>query len=86
MVPTVELPPTMPLTSQLTAVLVVPVTVALNWRVWVACRVALVGEMETDTEGGRAVTETIALAVVVGCATLCAVTVTAVDGAVAGAV
>ena len=66
MVPTVELPPTVPFTSQLTAVLEVPETVALNGCDWAACTVALVGEMDTDTEGGGAVTETVALAVAVG--------------------
>ena len=86
MLPTAELPPTVPFTSQLTVVLLVPETVALNGCDCAVRTVALVGEMETDTGGGGAVTETVALAVAVGCAALCAVTVTAVDSAVAGAV
>ncbi|MBV9624973.1 MAG: hypothetical protein JOZ14_13450 [Acidobacteria bacterium] len=86
MVPTVEFPPAVPFTSQLTAALAAPVTVALNCCDCAACKVALGGEMETAIAGGAGVTETVALAVAVACATLCAVTVTAVARAVAGAV
>jgi hypothetical protein len=86
MVPTVELPPTAPFTSQLTAVLEVPETVALNCCDWVACTVALVGVIETDTEGGGAVTVTVALAETAGCTMLCAVTVTGPEGADVGVV
>ncbi|MBV9624974.1 MAG: hypothetical protein JOZ14_13455 [Acidobacteria bacterium] len=86
MLPTVEFPPTAPFTSQLTAVLLVPDTVALNCCDWPVGKLELVGEIDTDIEGGSAVTETVALAVAVGCKALCAVTVTVVARAVAGAV
>ena len=43
MVPTVEDPPAMSLTSQLTAVLTVPLTVAVNERVAPSPTVAVVG-------------------------------------------
>jgi hypothetical protein len=86
MVPVVELPPCTPFTSQVTAVLVVPVTVAANCWVWEACTDAEVGEIDTATAGAGAVTLTVALADFVLSAMLLAVTVTALDGAVAGAV
>ena len=84
-VPTVEFPPGIPLTNQLTAVLLVPDTVAANCCDWPACKLELVGEMETDI-GGGGVIETVALAVAAGWTALCAVTVTELDGANAGAV
>ena len=55
--PTVELPPATPLTSQVTAVFVLPLTVALNCCVVWVWRVALVGEMETLTGVGAALAE-----------------------------
>src|SRR5689334_15322896 len=57
MVPTVELPPTMPLTFQVTAGLLALLTVAVNCRDWPTRRLALVGEMLTVT--GLAVTATL---------------------------
>jgi hypothetical protein len=50
-VPTVALPPTSPLTLQLTAVFAVPLTVAVNCCVWETTTDALVGESVTDTAG-----------------------------------
>ena len=44
-VPVLELPPCTPLTSQLTAVFVVPVTLDVNCCVMPVCNVALAGEM-----------------------------------------
>ena len=76
----------MPFTNQLTAVLVVPDTVALNCCDCAGCKVALSGEMETDIDGAAAVMETVALAERVGWAMLCAVTLTAPEGAVVGVV
>src|SRR6516225_2821094 len=52
MTPTVELPPATPLTSQVTAVLVAPVTVAVNGWVASVANVAEPGEMETATCAG----------------------------------
>jgi len=48
-VPTVELPPTVAFTSQVTAVFEVPETVTENCSGWPVCRLALVGVMETLT-------------------------------------
>jgi len=84
-VPTVEFPPSAPFTIQFTAVLLVPETAALNCWEYPTCRVALAGETETDT-AGAAVIETAALAEAVDWATLCAVTLIAVDGTDSGAV
>ena len=85
--PTVEFPPVMSATCQLMLVLVVPVTLAVNCFDWPACTVALVGEMETLTGAGAATIATLALADLVGSATLRAVTVTdEPDGTAAGAV
>jgi ABC-type transporter Mla MlaB component len=84
-VPTVELPPDAPFTIQFTAVLLLPETAALNCWDCPTCRLALVGETETDT-AGAAVIETAALAEAVDCATLCAVTLMAVEGTDSGAV
>jgi hypothetical protein len=83
-VPTDKFPPRIPDTSQFADVLVVPETAALNCCDWPACKLAFMGEMETETVAG--VIETIALADAVGCATLCAVTLTGLDGTDAGAV
>jgi len=55
MVPTVELPPVMPLTSQVTFWLESPVTVAWNCCVWPRKSVALVGWIVTVTLGGGGV-------------------------------
>jgi hypothetical protein len=85
-VPAEEFPPAMPFTSQLTAVFVTPDTVALNCCDWPTCRLELVGEMDTDIAGGGAVIDTVALAATVGCAASCAVTMTVVELAAAGAV
>ena len=52
MVPTVELPPTILLTDQVTAVLVAPVTCAVNCRVPLIGGEALVGLMVTVTPAG----------------------------------
>src|SRR5262249_36302711 len=46
----------------------------------------LLGEIETDTEGGAGVIETLASTVTVDWAALCAVTLTAPEGTAAGAV
>ena len=45
-------PPGVPFTSHFTAVLVVPVTVALNCPLWPDCKVRLAGEIETETVPG----------------------------------
>src|SRR5207248_2682594 len=87
MVPTVEFPPAVPFTDQVTAVLVVPVTAALNCSVCITCTLPLVGEIETVTGGGVAVMLTLALALLLVSATLCALTVTVEgDGTAVGAV
>ena len=52
MVPTVEEPPAVPLTAQVTDVLELPVTVAVNRKVLPARMLALVGETETVVEAG----------------------------------
>jgi hypothetical protein len=64
-VPTVELPPWTPFTSQLTDVFVVPETVAENCLDWLVCRLVEVGDTETDTGVGAAVIVTPALALFV---------------------
>ena len=51
-VPTRELPPTVPLTSQFTAMFEVFATVAENCWVCPTITLALVGLMDTDTIGG----------------------------------
>jgi len=85
-VPTVEFPPSAPFTIQLTTVLLVPETAALNCWECPSCRLALAGETVTETPAvGAAVTETNALAEAVDCATLRAVMVMVVDGATVGA-
>jgi hypothetical protein len=82
--PTVGLPPTMLFTLQMTAVFVVPVTVAMNCRVAPIWTVAEVGEMATAM---GAVIVTVAEADLAGSAALVAFTVTRLGlGAVAGAV
>jgi hypothetical protein len=50
-VPTVEFPPAMPLTLQVTAVFVVPLTVAVNCCVWETTTDALTGDNVMDTAG-----------------------------------
>jgi hypothetical protein len=62
MVPYVLLPPRVPFTNQLMAGLLVPDSVALNWRDCPTCRLVLVGEMEIET-GGGGVIKIVALAV-----------------------
>lgn len=85
-VPTEEFPPNAPFTIQLTAVLLVPETEALNCWDWPTCRLTFAGDTITDTgAAGAALMETGAVADAVGCATLCAVTVTADDGTEEGA-
>src|SRR5215469_3436494 len=88
MVPTVKFPPAAPFTSHVTELFVVPETVALNGCDWPTCRVALVGNTDTETEidGCTGLMVTAALAVANVCATLCAVTVTTPEGTTAGAV
>jgi hypothetical protein len=69
------LPPEAPsLTDQVTAVLEVPVTVALNVNVWQASTAAVVGLIATATAGGGAVTVTVAAALLVESAWLLATT------------
>lgn len=48
-VPTAEVPPGVPFTSQVTAVLAVPETLALNCSDCPTCRVDELGEIETLT-------------------------------------
>ncbi len=52
MVPTVELPPTVLFTDQVTEVFVAPVTVAMNCCVWLTWALAAAGEIETCTPIG----------------------------------
>ena len=70
--PVLEIVP--PVADQVTAVLLVPVTVAVNCRVAPVCMDAEVGLMLTTTGGGTAVTVTAAEADFVVSATLVAVT------------
>src|SRR3954469_6722521 len=51
-VPTAEFPPMPPLTSQLTAVLLVPDTVAANCWDWPACKLEAVGDIVTEMRWG----------------------------------
>ena len=62
MVPRVELPPAMPETSQFTAVFVVPETPAANCTDCPTCRLALVGEIETETDVVAGMIVTVAFA------------------------
>ena len=78
-IPVERFPPGVPLTSQFTAVLLVPETVALNCSDCPVCRLALAGETETAI-AGAVVRVTAADAAADGCATLCAVTAMAPDG------
>lgn len=59
MVPTVELPPVIPFTFQLTAVFVVFCTVAVNWRVLLTRTVAEAGEIAIVTTGATTFTKTL---------------------------
>ena len=88
MVPTVELPPAMPLTCQLTAVLEVLDTVAVNCCVPPpACTEAPVGETETLIGAAAVVIVTMAEPLLVESAAETALTVTlAGAGTVAGPV
>jgi len=72
-----------PVADQVTAVLLLPVTVAVNCCVAPVISEAVVGEIETETTTGT-VTVTVAAADLVGSATLVALTVKvpAVPGAV----
>src|SRR5665213_3272532 len=72
-VPTVALPPAMPLTSQLTAVFNVPVTVAVNAMLLPSATTATLGEIVTVTAG---LMDTVREAVFDGSATAVAVIVT----------
>ena len=49
--PTVEFPPAVPFTIQVTAVLLVPDTDALNCCDWPTCRVAELGDTVTEIPG-----------------------------------
>ncbi len=82
--PLVEMAPTAGLSDQATAVLIVPLTVAVNCWLCDAFTVALVGSTATVTGGIRL---TVALADFVGSVVLVAVSVTVwVEVIVAGAV
>ena len=61
-VPTVDVPPRFPLTSQFTELLLVPETVAENCCTVPSCRLVLVGVTETDTRLADDEIETVALA------------------------
>jgi hypothetical protein len=52
MVPRADEPPPVPLTAQVTVVLEVPETVAVNWNESPARMLAVGGETETETEAG----------------------------------
>ena len=71
--PSAETLPAAGITAQVTAGLLVPVTLAVNCRVWRANSLAVVGATLTATVGVRL---TMAEAVLVGSATLVALTVT----------
>jgi hypothetical protein len=86
MVPTVELPPVVPLTFHVNAVLDVPCTVAVKVRVLFMRTVALVGEMLTLTCCDTGVTVTLAVPEAVPSATLVARIVTEPGGTLEGAV
>ena len=76
----------MPFTNQVTAVLLVLLTVAVNCCEWPTCIEVLVGERETEI-ARAAVILTLVLALLEVSATLCAVTVTlAGEGTDEGAV
>jgi len=81
-----EFPPRTPFTIQFSPLLVVPETVPLNCLDCPTCRLALVGDTDTDTAAtGADTTDTEALATAVVFATLCAVTVMVLEGATVGA-
>jgi hypothetical protein len=83
-VPRVELPPCESFTNQFTVVLLVPTTVALNCCDCPKCKLVLVGDTDTETAAADVmVTEALAEAKVY--TEDCAVTLTEVDGATAGA-
>jgi hypothetical protein len=75
-VPTVELPPAVEFTLQVTLVLDVPVTVAVNCCVAPVCTLAEVGDIVTITGGAGAVMVTVADADFEESAALVAATVT----------
>ena len=84
MLPTVEFPPVMPLTSQVTPVLVVPFTMPAKFMVLPGAIVAAVGEIVILTTG---LIDTLIAAVFDGSAKEVAMIVTcAGNGAMAGAV
>ena len=86
-VPTVVFPPVIPLTCQVTCVLVVLMTVAVNARVLPVWTLAVGGVTDTLTGRGGAVMLTCAEPERVGSATDTAVTATVDgEGTVAGAV
>ena len=87
-VPTVALPPFTPSTDQVTPVLLVPVTVAVNCCVPLMATIAVAGENVTVMTGGTitGLTVTAALALLVGSAFDTAVTVTCRTAAGLGAV
>jgi len=61
-VPAEEFPPTMPPTSQFIAVLLVPVTVAVNCCELPSCTLAPLGKIDTETGVGAGMIVTIAFA------------------------
>jgi hypothetical protein len=81
--PTVELPPAIPLTLQVTAVFEDPLTAAVNCWLWETTIEVLDGDTVTEIPP---TTVTVACAEIAWLATLVAVTTTAVDGGTAGAV
>ena len=86
-VPTVELPPLTLLTYQVTPLLVLVFTLAVNCAVKRTCTVADFGVTKTVTEVPGGTTVTAALPDLLGSATLTAVIVSVgFDGGVAGAV
>ena len=86
MVPTMEFPPTIPFTYQFTAVLLVPVTVAVNCLLWPVSRLALVGETETPIAPGEEEIVTLAVAEVAPIWVLCAeMVITGLEGTELGA-
>jgi len=87
MVPTLEFPPLIPSTDQVTEVSLLPVTVAVKVNVELMAIMGAVGEMVMPTPDPEAgLTVTIALADFVGSALAIAVTVTVIEAVTAGAV
>jgi hypothetical protein len=74
--PAVDIVPTFGVSDQVTAVFVVPLTVAVNCRVWELVKVALAGLTDTETPPAGGLSVTVAVPVFVVSAALVAVTVT----------